>query len=371
MEIGETLWDDKVKCLHARRGKRGVVFFLFYRTRSGKQRRPKIGTLSNDTVDLVRKRARNIMARVYLGEDPKGMWDKSREDITVSPLFELVWEEYWNKPQFITTGWNSKVQSLCNKYVLPKFGETKLSDLCHQVINDWHQSLKHTNPSAGNHCLSCLSTMLRFARDRGLVSYNACDTVKHYTLPSRNRFATGNELTKILDILNEIIIDPESSDHTGALFLYTILYTGARPTSISRGDFSKVQIVDQGGKLYGIYEFSGKSTNKSAQKEKIILPADLINKYYDTGSHPFGSKMPRRLWAYIQEEIDAPDLWIRDLRRTFATIGLSSGIGLDVVGELLNHKNKQTTSIYAKLIDDVRVSAVENIADELQKLRGD
>jgi hypothetical protein len=84
-----------------------------------------------------------------------------------------------------------------------------------------------------------------------------------------------------------------------------------------------------------------------------------------------GIKMPRAFWKRIQNETGCKDLWARDLRRTMATVGLSNGVALGVIGKLLNHKSNQTTEIYAKAFETKKIEAVEVIADELvQIIRG-
>ena len=45
-------------------------------------------------------------------------------------------------------------------------------------------------------------------------------------------------------------------------------------------------------------------------------------------------------------------------RHTFATIGISSGIHIEVIGKLLGHNDLKTTAIYAKIMDDVKVDSM-------------
>ncbi len=45
-------------------------------------------------------------------------------------------------------------------------------------------------------------------------------------------------------------------------------------------------------------------------------------------------------------------------RHTFATVGISSGIPLEVISKLLGHTDLKTTLIYAKIMDDVKVEAM-------------
>lgn len=84
-----------------------------------------------------------------------------------------------------------------------------------------------------------------------------------------------------------------------------------------------------------------------------------------------GMKMPRTLWRRVREEAGCPDLWVRDWRRTFATLGYSDGVDMWTVGELLNHRSTETTKIYAKMMDTRRLEAVTRIADKIESFSKD
>lgn len=46
-------------------------------------------------------------------------------------------------------------------------------------------------------------------------------------------------------------------------------------------------------------------------------------------------------------------------RHTFATVGISLGIPLEVVSKLLGHRDLKTTSIYAQIVDDVKIAEMK------------
>ena len=83
-----------------------------------------------------------------------------------------------------------------------------------------------------------------------------------------------------------------------------------------------------------------------------------------------GIKLPHKLWNAIRTEVGCTDLWARDLRRTFATVGLNSGVGIDLIGLSLNHTEADTTRIYARLHDQNRINTVTTIAERIEQITG-
>ena len=75
-----------------------------------------------------------------------------------------------------------------------------------------------------------------------------------------------------------------------------------------------------------------------------------------------GLKSPKHLWDCIREEAGCPDLRLYDLRHTFASAALRAGYSLEQIGELLGHKNTQTTKRYTHLQDEAAQEAVASTA---------
>ena len=70
----------------------------------------------------------------------------------------------------------------------------------------------------------------------------------------------------------------------------------------------------------------------------------------------------RRFWAQIQKEVNIPDVRIHDLRHTFASLLVSGGASLEMIGKLLGHSQTQTTQRYAHLMDSPLRAGVDAVA---------
>ncbi|MEE4236884.1 MAG: site-specific integrase, partial [Anderseniella sp.] len=70
----------------------------------------------------------------------------------------------------------------------------------------------------------------------------------------------------------------------------------------------------------------------------------------------------RRFWIRIQKEAKIEDVRIHDLRHTFASLLVSGGASLEMIGKLLGHSQMQTTQRYAHLMDSPLRAGVDAVA---------
>jgi site-specific recombinase XerD len=71
----------------------------------------------------------------------------------------------------------------------------------------------------------------------------------------------------------------------------------------------------------------------------------------------------RRFWTNIQKEAGLQDLRIHDLRHTFASLLVSGGASLEMIGKLLGHSQMRTTQRYAHLMDSPLRAGVDAVAN--------
>ena len=60
----------------------------------------------------------------------------------------------------------------------------------------------------------------------------------------------------------------------------------------------------------------------------------------------------KRFWDDVRDKAELPGVHIHDLRHTFASLLVSSGMTLPMMGNLLGHTQVQATKRYAHLFDD-------------------
>ena len=74
----------------------------------------------------------------------------------------------------------------------------------------------------------------------------------------------------------------------------------------------------------------------------------------------------RRFWAKVQKDAGLADVRIHDLRHTFASLLVSGGASLEMIGKLLGHSQMQTTQRYAHLMDSPLRAGVDTVASLLR-----
>ena len=84
---GHEIKDDKVPGLSVRAHPTGKSFMLYYRTKLGVVRRPKIGAWGVLSIAQARDIARRMLAQVAAGNDPVGQ----REAVQREPKMDDLW----------------------------------------------------------------------------------------------------------------------------------------------------------------------------------------------------------------------------------------------------------------------------------------
>jgi integrase len=74
----------------------------------------------------------------------------------------------------------------------------------------------------------------------------------------------------------------------------------------------------------------------------------------------------KRFWDDVCQQADLHDFRIHDLRHTFASLLVSGGMSLPMIGKLLGHTQVQTTLRYAHLFDDPLRVGLDHIGDLLR-----
>lgn len=363
------VWDTELPGFHVRvspNGKR--KYFLYYRTKGGRQRKPAIGTHGQITADQARDIARLWSLQVANGQDPSKTRQDGRSAPTVDDLCTRFITEYsslHHKPKTHAT-----YKDQVRRIVRPRIGRMKVSDVCRDDIQRLHYQMRAT-PYQANRVLQVLSKMFNMAEGWGWrADYtNPARRIQKYKERARERYLSSEELDRLANVLKEV--EQECSELPSVVpALRLLIATGCRLSEIltlrwSYIDFERRQInlsdSKTGAKRVHLNAIAHDAL-LAIQDEivddvcEFVLPGEL-------GDAPLVNL--EKPWRRIRTRAGIPDVRIHDLRHTFASIAAGLGESLPVIGRLLGHTQAQTTLRYAHIADNPLRAASEKVGRAL------
>jgi integrase len=348
------------------------------------KRRMKIDLASRMTPDEARARAKDILARVRLGEDPAGARAASRETPTIAGFAERFIEEYAVPPNIKPNTTRLYVGNL-RKLVLPAIGSFKLDGVTGPDVARLHRRLGRTTPTAANNMLVTLSSLYRYAAEVGVVTkgFNpAHNAVTRHKTEKKERFLTLDDLKRLADALRDVEqngldwkltpnLDPSRAKHRAKVetrrttvspfalaAIRLLLFTGCRLGEILNLKWSEVDF--ECGTLNLADSKTGKkSVILNGPALAILSELPRVGPYVIAGQDPDAPRTSiTRQWYRIRElaglegSDGKPAFRLHDFRHSFASVGVGVGMGLPIVGKLLGHSQPATTQRYAHLDAD-------------------
>lgn len=342
---GAILRDNTVKGLHAKVGATAKVFFLYFRTKAGVERRPKLGEFPAMTVAQARAIAKEMLLVVAAGADPMEKRRQEREAPTLGEALDQFVTEHLSRRKTA-----AETERLL-RFALPKsLLARKAASIEHADIQKLHQA-RAAKPYVANRELAHLSTLFNKLELWGYrpKGSNPCEGVERFPEKKRRRYMSAEEAQAVAAALDR----RARSDPASVAFVYLLILTGARRGEIAA---ARWQWLD-GNALHLPDSKTGAKT--------IFLPPQamaVLDALPRTSGTLTGILSPTKMWQSVRVEAKCPDLRLHDLRHSFASAALDAGLSLSQIGELLGHASTQTTKRYAHLIDATAQAAVAKTA---------
>lgn len=353
------VWDTLLPGFGVRVMPSGTKTYQVQYKKGARTRRASLGRDGTVNTEQARNKAREMLGQVASGQDPVEEIALERMALTVADLCDRFIEIHVDVRLKPTTAHDYRMT--LRKRVKPTLGRFKITEVARKDIANLHYMCRDT-PIQANRMLSVLSKMFNMAEMWGLRpdGTNPCRHIPKYKENRRERFLTQAEIQRLGDVLNEAEKDRSETPHvTGAFRL--LLLTGCRLKEIqtARWDY----VTERGLEL----------PDSKVGKRCVPMPAAaraVLSALPRTASHPFiiEGKMPnahitdlQHPWRRIRLKAGLDDVRIHDLRHTYASIAVSGGMPIQMVGRLLGHTQLQTTLRYAHLADDpIRAAAEKN-----------
>lgn len=352
---GDVLKDSKVRGLQLRCFDQSKGFYLYFRTKAGQQRKPKLGDYGALTLAQARKVAQEMMAEVAAGRDPSEARAAARQEHTLTEL----WDEYWKRHGAKKKSAHGD-KGMWDRDLAGRFGNRKLSSIDYSDVSDMMADMAD-RPVSANRVLALLSKMFNFGYRplKWAPSENPCRGVARYKEKKRRRKASRDEIQLLVTLLRRELNGPQQG---AAAFLWLLMMTGARKGEIAAAKWSEIA----GDRLL----LDEHKTDDGGYARIIYLPKaarDVLDLLPRTSGTITGIQSPQKLWNRLRKEAQCPDLTMHDLRRTFASVALSTGrLTLEQVMQMLGHTSAQTTKVYAWLMEDTATDAFALTAQAIE-----
>lgn len=348
---GTILRDKTVPGLHLKVTATGKRFFLYFRTKAGVERRPKLGEFPIMSVAQARQVAKSFLLLVAMGEDPMAQ----RQEEKVAPTVKEAIDQYERKHSVKRKSGKAAVV-LLRKYLESKLGDEKVAAIEHRHMAKLHDDLGSKTPVLANRVIQHASKLFNLCITpwgyRTQVQGNPCKGIERHKENKRRRYMTAQEAKAVATRLDHY----KTQFPAGVAYIYLLILTGTR-----RGEVWNAKWEWLDGNVLRLPD------SKTGAKSVYLPPAamEVIGALDRTTGTITGIGPPYKLWYKVRQEAGCPDLRLHDLRHSFASAALASGLSLAQIGELLGHHSTQTTMRYAHLVEEAAHEAVAKTAETI------
>ena len=360
------LWDSEVKGFGIRvfpTGRR--TYFVQYRNKTGRTRRQKIGQHGVITADQAREETKKILGDVCKGEDPSAI-RKNKKEMPTFSQFSQDYLSLYAKSKKKEKTYKEEVK-LLNTILLKRFGNLPLDSITSRDLQQIHHEFRDRLYQA-NRIRALVHTMFNLAIQWEIVNSNPASGIVKYKEQKRDRWMSDSEIQSLCQTL-----DSYHNQNIADLFRLLLL-TGARKNEALKATWDQFDLHK------GVWTKPSHNTKQTKTEHLPLSPPalDLLHRMKDeVGESPYlfpgkisgqHLKDPKKAWTTITKKSGLNEVRIHDIRHTYASHLVSSGMSLSIVGKLLGHTQASTTQRYAHLADEPLRNATAIFGDKFNEL---
>ena len=355
------VWDSELPGFGVRVLPSGRKKFVLQYRYGKTSRRMGIGQFGAITVDQARGLALQGLAKLRQDIDPLAEVRERRTAITVKEMSERFDAEHIAVHLKATTA--KEYRRNLKLFILPAIGQKRILDVTRADIAKFHHDSRD-RPYQANRNIEIISKMFNLAELWGLRpdGTNPRRHIKKYPEKKRERFFSEGELGAIGRVLDEM--EAERIELPSAIAaVRLLLFTGCRLREIMTLKWSYVDL-DRSALHLPDSKTGAKivSIGNAAVEVLKKLDRDPDNVFVITGRVP-GQHLTdlQPFWQRVRGRAGLKDARIHDIRHTFASVAVSNGMSLPIIGKLLGHTQVQTTARYAHLARAPQIEAANDI----------
>lgn len=357
------VWDRDLRGFGLRVYPSGKKAYLIQYRAGRRTRRLTVGQHGAFTADEARTRARQLLGDVARGADPSADKQRKLNAPTVAGLCDRFLAEYVDHHCKPTTA--RDYRSIIRRLIRPKLGPMLIADVTRADVVAFHHGLRAT-PYQANRAASMLSKLFNLAEDWGLrqAGSNPARRIKKFREEEKKRYLSEDEQIALGRVLTEALEEGSESVFVVSAILL-LIYTGCRLNEILtlRWDYVTTHHLELPDSKTGRRRIP---LPREAHALLCDLPQNPGNPYVILGEGETGPLVNlQKPWQRIRKRAGLEDVRIHDLRHTYASVAMQSGIDPFTLKEIMGHKNLQTTLRYAHLADEAVQRAAGSVAARL------
>jgi integrase len=355
--------DDKLKRFFAQVTRDGCRSFVIRYSIYGRERLYTIGKFPEWSIEAAREEAKRLLRLVDQGIDPKEQRDAVREAPTVKDLTKRFLEEHapTRRPSYLT---NNKL--LLRNWILPEIGNLKVADVRPAQVEAVHRkATKAGSPITANRAVSTMSKMFALAIRWGMRTDNPCKhAVDRNNEIRRQRYLKPTEFARLTDALKA------HPSQGAADCIRLIMLTGCRrgeamAARTDQIDFEKGRWVKPPSSTKQADDHAPPLSAAALEiLARLVREAEKARTPYlfPGRNHKGHIADLKTSWRSLCKAADLEGVRLHDLRHSFASIAVSRGATLPLIGALLGHSSPVTTARYSHLYDDPQRALAESVA---------
>ena len=304
----------------------------------------------------------------------------------------LRWQEVCDKNQSRPTTYAAHGY-LFKNHILPELGEVQLSELTVEQVGDFleerrrfggHRPESPEYPGLGEHTMRHIHRLLQQCLDQamrdGLIADNPARAF-HYPKPKK---VSANVLTPA-EVENYL----DAAERLGHLPMFLLALTaGLRQCELIALKWSDLDVKERtltitesrSVERRELVEYEGGTRIVSLTSEAVELlrlehakhPGSPLMFMHPATQRPYSPQMVRRLHNKIIQEAGLDHIRFVDLRHTFATRALASGVDAKTLSGILGHTNASfTLDTYTHVTPDMQKAASDVVGGFLKDLLGE
>jgi integrase len=379
-------WDSDLQGFGIRLSPTGRrTFVIVGTTAAGKQIKHKVGVFGRITPEQARQIAARKLGELAAGRDLVQERHEARaaeRARLAAPTLQELASAFVERHSRLHKRTAAKDEHLLRKWILPHLGASRrAAEITHAEVAALHRSMS-ARPYQANRCLSLVGTMFAKGIAWGMVEMNpAKGGITRFREHPRQRYLTPDEISRLLAALDQ------HPRRASANAIRLMMYSGCRRGEALGAKWSEFDLdaaiwhrphvrlkqrrdhhlplspaaVD----ILREIKADQEATRAAAKKRGILVsPAEYL---FPAGTGREHLTEVAHTWSSVTKTAELHNCRLHDLRHAFASVAVSAGMSLPMIGALLGNSSPSTTSRYAHLLDQPLREATAAISSKIEE----